>query len=125
MKLAILVGIGGFLGSVSRYILNTIILKYWSSPFPLGTFSINIAGSLFLGIIYAIAEEQKILSHEARLLFAVGFCGSFTTFSTFSMEMLNLLQSKDWLTFGLYSMGSIIMGIIAVAAGYFITSKMI
>ena len=85
------VGIGGFLGSIARYLIQTMV-PHKAGIFPWGTFIVNIVGCLILGIIYGIAEKNELMTHEARLFFAIGFCGSFTTFSTFAVENLNLLQ---------------------------------
>jgi len=116
MKNLLLVGIGGFLGSISRYSVSIVITKIFPITFPLGTFTINIVGSFLIGLIYGIIEEYPPLS-AYRLFFATGFCGGFTTFSSFSAENLALLEKGEYLLFVAYSLGSLILGIIFVFVG--------
>jgi CrcB protein len=123
MKLTLIIGLGGFLGSISRYMLHVFILRLFPVVFPVGTFSINLIGSFFLGVILALAEHHKVLNQEWRMFLAVGFCGSFTTFSTFALEGMHLLQQKSWIIFGSYTIGSIISGVLCAAAGYYIFAK--
>lgn len=86
--------------------------------FPWATFAINIFGSLAIGIFYA--WEAKYTPHfEARLFFAVGICGGFTTFSTFSWESLRLMEKGEWLSFSAYAIGSVVFTVAACALGYF------
>jgi CrcB protein len=83
-KASLFIGIGGFLGSISRYLLSQYVDKKIITLFPFGTFTVNILGCFLLGLLYALAEKEQVLTNELRLLLTVGFCGSFTTFSTFS-----------------------------------------
>jgi len=110
------VGIGGFLGSIGRYLIQTMV-PHKAGIFPWGTFIVNIVGCLILGIIYGIAEKNKLMTHEARLFFAIGFCGSFTTFSTFAAENLNLLQIGSYTNMVLNIVASVILGLAAVYLG--------
>ena len=113
----LLVGLGGFTGAICRYLVQTMLSNRYPGTFPWGTFAVNIVGCLFLGIIYGLAERHKIMTHELRLLLAVGFCGSFTTFSAFSAENLNMFQLGNYTTAGLYIASSILLGLGAVFAG--------
>ena len=81
-----LIAIGGLLGSVARYLSVVYVTKLIPSQFPYGTFAVNIAGCLVIGIIYGLSLRYLWLTPEWRLLLATGFCGGFTTFSTFSYE---------------------------------------
>jgi len=88
---------------------------------PYGTFLVNILGSLLLGIILGWAMKSNMLSSPINLLFGIGFCGGFTTFSTFSFENYSLIKSGDYLSFSVYFFGSIILGILAVLVGILIS----
>ena len=123
MKLALIIGIGGFFGSISRYLVHQAILKIWPAPFPIGTFTINMMGSFLFGILFALSEHYKILSSEWRLFLSIGFCGSFTTYSTFALEGFTLFQQKEYFIFLSYTLGSLIVGILCAAAGYILLSK--
>jgi fluoride exporter len=116
----ILVGIGGFTGSIARYLFQ-LWVPHYPGAFPWGTFVVNILGSLVIGIIYGLAEEHKIMSHEFRLLLAIGFCGSFTTFSTFSAENLQMYQLESYGHLVVNVLLSVTLGIIAVVGGVQLT----
>jgi len=116
----ILVGIGGFTGSIARYLFQ-LWIPHYPGAFPWGTFIVNILGSLVIGIIYGLAEEHKIMSHEFRLLLAIGFCGSFTTFSTFSAENLQMYQLESYGHLVVNVLLSVTLGIIAVVGGVQLT----
>lgn len=115
----ILVGIGGLLGSIVRYLSAAFITKTLSSSFPYGTFAVNIIGCLIIGIIFGLSERFDWLP-EWRLFLATGFCGGFTTFSSFAYENISLLQDKDYLTFAAYSISSFGLGLLATFIGSFI-----
>lgn len=115
MKILV-IGLGGFIGAVSRYYLQMAIIKLFSGPFPLGTFMVNILGCFVIGIVYSLAEESRV-SDIQRLFFSIGFCGSFTTFSTFSAENLKLLEQGNYLPLSLYVVLSVILGVLAVYLG--------
>ena len=122
MKALLMVFLGGGLGSVSRYLISRT-LNISGFPFPLGTFTVNIVGSLILGFILGFALKTGQLSNNTILFLATGFCGGFTTFSTFAFENQNLLKSGDYFNFAIYTFGSIIVGITAVFVGLYL-SKM-
>ncbi|MEQ8926416.1 MAG: fluoride efflux transporter CrcB [Fulvivirga sp.] len=119
IKNILLVGLGGFLGSSLRYITYLLIDKRFELTFPLSTFTVNIIGSFLLGIIMSLATKDT-LSEPMRLLLAVGICGSFTTFSTFALENLNLLSGKEMFTSFLYITASVVLSIGAAFAGQLI-----
>lgn len=117
VKTVLLIGLGGFAGSVSRFYLQEWFVRFGESKIPWGTFTANILGSFIIGIVYAFVEKQGYLSHEIRLLLAVGFCGGFTTFSSFAAENYNLLRTADFVPFAFYTMLSILSGLIMVWLG--------
>lgn len=119
MKQLLLVFIGGGLGSIARFALA----KYLNSEvngIPYGTFLANVLGSLLIGIILGMALKNESLSQSQTLLLATGFCGGFTTFSTFAYENHIFLKSGDFLSFFLYTVGSFALGFSAVFLGMFL-----
>lgn len=115
-----LVGIGGLLGSIARYLAASFLTKTIPSAFPYGTFAVNIIGCLIIGIIFGLSEKFNWLP-EWRLFLATGVCGGFTTFSSFAYENILLLQDKDYLTFASYSILSFALGLIATFIGLALT----
>ncbi len=120
IKDLILVGIGSGIGGMCRYLIS-LYLGQSHSGFPWGTFVVNIMGCLLIGILWGLTSRFQNLSPAFSLLFMVGFCGGFTTFSTFSKEGLVLLQANHYTLFALYTIGSVLLGIMSVALGYFTT----
>ncbi len=120
MMKILLVGFGGFAGAISRYLLQ-LLIPHTIGGFPWGTFLANVIGSFFIGIIYGLAEEHKIMTQEFRLFLAIGFCGSFTTFSTFAAENLNLFQLGTYGPLTANIVLSVVLGIAAVFGGIAIT----
>jgi len=119
VKQLLLVFLGGGIGSVLRFIIG----KYLNSPesgFPYGTFAANIIGSLLIGIILGLAVKQNTLSENQILFLATGFCGGFTTFSTFAYENHLFLKSGDFTSFAIYTIASFVIGFLAVFAGIFL-----
>ena len=120
MRQLFFVFIGGGLGSVLRYIIGRY-LNDSESGFPLGTFTVNILGSLLIGIIIGLAAKNNMLSQNQTLLLATGFCGGFTTFSTFAYENHVLFKNGDFTSFFLYSFGSFILAFVAVFVGLYLS----
>jgi CrcB protein len=117
----LIVGFGGFIGTVARYSISKYFQENLTSVFPWSTFLINIAGSLLIGIIYGISEKNDLISPELRLFLAVGICGGFTTFSTFSNDAFLLVRSQEWMRFALYTTLSFFLGLMAVYFGRIFT----
>lgn len=110
IKNILLVGLGGFLGSTFRYLTYLYVDKRLPGVFPLSTLLVNVLGSLILGMLVALILKGS-LSESMRLLLAVGLCGSFTTFSTFAMENINLLSQREMAVSFAYVSVSIILGL--------------
>ncbi|HAF31185.1 MAG TPA: fluoride efflux transporter CrcB [Bacteroidales bacterium] len=123
-KTLILVGSGGFIGSVARYYISKIVQESSYTSFPIGTLSINIIGSLLIGFLLGLALKYPSFSVEWRMVLMVGFCGGFTTFSTFTSENFKLMQDGQFFYVLMYTGLSILLGFSAVYLGY-IVSKII
>lgn len=108
------VGLGGMLGSVTRYIFGLLIK---TATFPYATGIVNIGGALTMGVIMGLAFKGQI-SPNLRLFLATGFCGGFTTFSAFAWENLELLQQQRYGSFLVYTLGTLALGIAATTIGY-------
>lgn len=119
MKHAILVFIGGGFGSVLRFVIGKY-LNNTETGIPYGTFLANIVGSLLIGMILGLAAKNSTLSQSQTVLLATGFCGGFTTFSTFAYENHVFLKSGDFTSFALYTMASFVIGFLAVFLGLYL-----
>jgi fluoride exporter len=120
VKSIMIVGLGGFIGTVARFLISRYFQVNITSVFPWSTFVVNIVGCLLIGIIYGISEKSEVLSPEIRLFLTVGICGGFTTFSTFSNDAFLLIRQDEWFRFAMYASLSIFLGLMAVYAGRFI-----
>ena len=118
IKQILLIGMGGFAGSVARYFVSKLNLTIDFFDVPVGTLTVNVLGSLLIGFLAGIADKSPILTPDLRLLLMVGLCGGFTTFSSFSNENLTLMHNGQFLTVFFYSGLSILLGFMAVYAGY-------
>ena len=101
----------------SRYILSKIIQEEANSSFPWGTMIVNILGSFIIGVIFALSVRNNILSPMWRNFLAIGFCGAFTTFSTFSLDNYQLLANQQFIFSLLYTLLSVILGFIFLYSG--------
>ena len=119
MKQILLVFLGGGAGSVLRFLIG----KYLNSTetgIPYGTFAANILGSLLIGVILGLAVKQNTLSENQILFLATGFCGGFTTFSTFAYENHLFLKAGDFGSFAIYTIASFVVGFLSVFTGIFL-----
>ncbi len=122
MKHILLVFLGGGFGSVLRYIIGKYLNNTYSG-IPYGTFAANMLGSLLIGIILGLAAKNDSLSQNQTLLLATGFCGGFTTFSTFAYENHVFLKSGDFTSFAFYTIASFVIGFFAVFIGMHIIKQ--
>jgi CrcB protein len=119
------VAIGSAVGGVIRYLLGGAIQRALTASFPMGTLVINVTGSALLGFILRYALETPAMTPEIRALLGVGFCGGYTTFSTFSYETLTLLEDGDWRRAGLYVGVSLLGSVLAAFLGFMAARELI
>ncbi len=108
MREILLVGIGGFIGAILRYILSSMIQNDGSS-FPRGTLVVNFIGTLLLGMVVYSAELVEFINQDIRVFLTIGVLGAFTTMSTFGLESFNMFENGNYLMLGLYLAGTILL----------------
>jgi CrcB protein len=113
----LIIGIGGFIGAVSRYLMAIWIGSRWGRSFPLGTFVINVSGSFLIGLLMVLLTQKLLVSPYWRLLLVVGFLGAYTTFSTFEYETGKLLEDGETLIAALNAVLSVLLGFAALKIG--------
>lgn len=113
----ILVAIGGGIGSILRYLTSVTANKYFPGLFPWGTFIVNVLGCFLIGLLIGLFDRQQIANQDFRYLLVTGFCGGFTTFSTFAAENIGLFQSGNHLAAFLYTAFSVIICLAATWGG--------
>tara|TARA_R110001592_G_scaffold101582_3_gene287419 strand:- start:371 stop:745 length:375 start_codon:yes stop_codon:yes gene_type:complete len=121
IKNALIVALGGAVGSALRYVIQHTIHSKYPNLFPYGTFVVNIAGCLLIGLLMGWATQEKLFSPQINLLLIAGFCGGFTTFSTFAYEGNTLLLESKPLQALLYIAASVVVGMVAAYLGYKLT----
>ena len=124
IKTIIFVGAGGFIGSISRFLASKWVHNSFPSAFPLGTLFVNITGCFIIGLIYGLSERDTIFSAGWKMFLTVGFCGGFTTFSTFANENLAMLRDGDFFHFFIYTGLSVFLGIAATFSGVLLTKML-
>jgi len=118
MRTLLLIGVGGMLGSIARYLTGQLFSKYLSLNLPMGTLVVNIIGAFLVGLIIGIGERNEWFSEPWHFFLAIGFCGSFTTFSTFAYENYELMKEGHIGTMVFYISISLIAGILFTWGGY-------
>lgn len=111
------IALGAVVGASARYFLSGFVAKILSSSFPYGTLVINITGSLLLGFFLVWTSERVLIDARWRLLIAIGFCGSYTTFSSYAFETFALVEQGQWLLTGLNVIASNLLCLVSVLAG--------
>jgi CrcB protein len=112
------IGLGGFVGAIARYGLSGFAHRMSSSGFPLGTLVVNALGCLLIGALAWCIEDRQMFSDNVRLLLRVGFLGSFTTFSTFGFETIELLKNDQWAAAITSIAANVVFGLLAVVGGW-------
>jgi len=125
VKLLFIAGTGGFIGTVARFLVSRYVQNLVFTTFPIGTFLVNIIGCLVIGLLYGLSDKGDILTPEWRLFLTVGFCGGFTTFSTFSGENFALLRDGNFFYLALYAGLSVFLGLVATWFGYMAITRVI
>ena len=113
----LLIGIGSCAGGIARFLCQQFVQKNYPASLPLGTLGVNVTGCFIIGIIYGIGNKGNILSPELRLLMTTGFCGGYTTFSSFALENIGMMQEGEFFNAALYIFLSLFVGFAAVYAG--------
>ena len=117
MKIWLLIFIGSGLGGVTRYAVGKVVTTYWESAFPLPTLVINVCACFILGIVAGFVKQKIAYHQELQYFLMIGFCGGFSTFSTFSMEMLKLLEAGQYIYVWSYTALSICLCLASVFLG--------
>lgn len=118
LRSLLIVGIGSFTGGVLRYLISKLIQDSGFHTFPLGTFLVNVVGCFAIGLFYGLFERNNLISPDMRLFLTVGFCGGFTTFSTFINESYQLIRDANFFYLFFYIVLSLLVGLLMLYVGY-------
>jgi CrcB protein len=113
----LLIGVGGFVGAIARYLLDAWVSTWSRGTFPWGTMAVNLSGSFLIGLLFVLLVERGTIPAELRGPLMIGFVGAYTTFSTLALESWRLLEDGSWVLAAGNLAGSIVLGVVAVAAG--------
>ena len=117
LRTLLFIGMGSFIGGIARFLLARWVQGGTGSSFPFGTLAVNVLGCLAIGLLYGIFERGNLMNPDLRLFLTVGLCGGFTTFSTFSLETLELIEGGQYTIAGAYALASVVLCVAGVLAG--------
>ena len=121
IRTLLLIAFGGGIGSVLRYLTSVVVQKYYANIFPLATLITIVLGCFIIGLLMGVFEKNQVVTSDLKWLFVTGFCGGYTTFSTFGYENISLFQNNNSALAFLYIGGSVFMGLFAVWMGLILT----
>ena len=119
LKIIFIIGTGSFIGGVLRYLISRLVQSSVISSFPYGTLLVNVLGCFIIGLLFGLSDKGNVLSNEWKLFLTIGFCGGFTTFSTFAGESFAMLRDGNYFYVALYTGLSVFIGLLATFAGHF------
>ena len=125
MKYLLFVALGGAFGSMARYLLAGWAHRLWEGPLPVGTLLVNVLGSFTIGILYVLLVEKQLIHQDWRGVLMVGFLGAFTTFSTFSLETISLLEAGHTGHALGYMLGSAVLCVVMAGAAVQLTRTLV
>jgi CrcB protein len=124
LKTILYIGLGSFSGGIARFLLSKYVQDKVMLSFPFGTFIVNVLGCFIIGMLYGLFDAGHLMNNNLRLFLTVGFCGGFTTFSTFMNENYQLLKDENYFYFVLYATLSFFVGLVMLYFGNLITKQL-
>jgi CrcB protein len=124
VRIPLAISLGAIAGALSRYYLTLGFRQWLGTAFPFGTFFINLSGAFAMGFFITLALERTIISPDLRLTIAVGFLGSYTTFSSYQLDAEKLLTTGGWELTSLYWMGSAVLGVVCLELGSYLARRL-
>jgi CrcB protein len=121
IRAVLIVGLGGAIGSMLRYLTSVFVAKYYANAFPLATFIVNIIGCFIIGLLAGFLAKSQFASQEIKWFLITGLCGGYTTFSAFSYENIQLIETNNFPIAFANIVGSVFVGLIAVWLGLMLT----
>ncbi len=114
----LLIGLAGFIGTLSRYWLSGVVARRYGETFPMGTLLVNLIGCFMVGLLFYLLQERFLVNQTVRTVILIGFLGGFTTFSSFGLQTFTLLQDGEFGLAALNILGANVIGLVLVWAGY-------
>jgi CrcB protein len=114
----LLIGLAGFIGTLSRYWLSGVVARRYGETFPMGTLVVNLVGCFLVGLLFYLLQERFLVNQTVRTVIFIGFLGGFTTFSSFGLQTFTLLQDGEFGLAALNILGANLVGLVLVWAGY-------